>query len=132
MSEQKFELRPLKSTDLGVVCKIVAGIGLREFKACLKSDAVIEAMSARDSKKDDKDNIARNLGLEVVLDVAGIIMSNIPKVENDIQKFSASVAGLTLKEIQELDFADFGELIMQIIMKEDFKDFFGRVVKLLK
>lgn len=129
MSEQKFELRPLKSTDLGIICKIVAGIGLREFKACLKSDAVIEAMSARDSNKDE---IARNLGLEVVLDVAGIIISNIPKVENDVQKFSASVSGLTLKEIQELDFADFGELIMQIIMKEDFKDFFGRVVKLLK
>lgn len=127
MSENKFELRALKSTDLGIICKIVAGIGLKEFKACITDNAILREVNA-----DNKEDIAKRVGIEVVLDIAGIIISNIPKVEKDIQKFASSVSGLTLVEIQELSFADFGELIMQIVMKEDFKDFFGRVVKLLK
>ena len=131
MSENKFDLRPLRSTDLGIICKIVSGIGLKEFKTCLKSDAITEAVAARNKDKTD-DAILKSLGLEIVLDIAGIIISNIPKVEKDVQKFASSVAGLTLEEVQHLSFADFGELIMQIIMKDDFKDFFGRVVKLLK
>ena len=127
MSENKFDLRPLKSTDLGIISKIVSGIGLKEFKACIISNTVLSEVNG-----DNKEDIAKKVGVEVVLEIAGIIVSNIPKVEKDVQKFASSVAGLTLEEVQQLSFADFGELIMQIILKDDFKDFFGRVVKLLK
>jgi hypothetical protein len=33
-------------------------------------------------------------------------------------------------DVAKMPFADYGELIMEIVMKEDFRDFFGRVTKL--
>ena len=65
-----------------------------------------------------------------MLDVAGIIISNIPKAEKEIQTFISSLTGLDVKEVQSMPFADYGELIMQIVLKDDFQDFFKRVMKL--
>ena len=64
------------------------------------------------------------------LDIAGIIISNIPKAEPEIQAFIASLTGMQLPEVKQMPFADYGELIIQVIMKDDFQDFFKRVMKL--
>lgn len=125
MSETKYELRDLKSTDMGALCKIISAIGIREFKNCFNSEEVMAA-----TKGGNVD--ASTIGYGVVFDLVGIIVSNIPKAEKELQAFVGSVAGLSAKEVQELSFADYGELIMQIVMKEDFKDFFSRVIKLFK
>lgn len=117
--EKKYELRPLVASDMGAICKIVSAIGIREFKDCFKLE---------DFKGDIKNVEA--IGFNVVFDIAGIIISNIPKAEKEIQMFVASLIGAKQAEVAVMPFADYGELIMEIVMKEDFRDFFGRVVKL--
>ena len=63
-------------------------------------------------------------------DIAGIIIANIPKAEADIQAFLASLTGKAKAEIAMMPFAEYGELIVAVVMKEDFRDFFKRVMKL--
>jgi hypothetical protein len=112
------ELRPLKATDMGAVCKIISAIGARQFKDCFD-------ISNFDGKKDIK-----TVGFEIFFDIAGIVISNIPRAEKEIMSFVASVANKDVKELEEMPFADYGELVARIVTKDDFKDFFSQVMKL--
>lgn len=115
--ENKYELRPLIATDMGAICKIISAIGVRQFKDCFKVD-------------DFKGKDVEAVGFGVIFDIAGIVIANIPKAEDDIQAFLSSLTGMKVSEIKALPFADYGELIMEVVMKDDFKDFFKRVMKL--
>ena len=112
-----YDLRPLVASDMGAICKIITAIGIRQFKECFKLE---------DFKKVNPEEI----GLGIVFDIAGIIVSNIPRAEDEIQAFLASVTGMKVSEIKKMSFADYGELVIQVVMKEDFRDFFKRVMKL--
>lgn len=122
---KKYELRGLKATDLGHICKIISTIGIREFKSCFENKELKKVIAS--GKIDTK-----SIGFGIMFDLAGIIISNIPKAEKEIQMFVASVAGMKVSELQEVPFAEYGEMIIAICMKEDFKDFFGRAIKLFK
>ncbi len=112
-----YELRPLVASDMGAICKIISAIGIRQFKECFKLE-------------DFKEVNAEQVGFSVVFDIAGIIVANIPKAEEEIQSFLASVTGMKISEIKKMPFADYGELVVQVVMKDDFRDFFKRVMKL--
>ena len=117
VNESNYEIRPLVATDMGAICKIINAIGIRQFKECFKVE-------------DFKNGNVEEIGFGVVFDLAGIIIANIPKAEDDIQTFIASLTGQSLKEVRTMPFADYGELIVKIVAKEDFQDFFKRVMKL--
>lgn len=114
---KNYELRPLVASDMGAICKIITAIGIKQFKDCFK---------AEDFKKGN----AEQVGFSVVFDIVGIIISNIPKAEKEIMAFLASVTGMKVSELETMPFADYGELIMDVVTKDDFKDFFNRVMKL--
>lgn len=115
--EKAYTLRPLLASDMGAICKIITAIGIKEFKQCFKAD-------------DFKDVNAEAVGFSVVFDIAGIIISNIPKAEEEIMAFLSSVTGMKVSELKQMPFADYGELIIEVVTKDDFKDFFKRVMKL--
>lgn len=121
----EIEIRGLKATDLGAVCKIISAIGIREFKSCFDAEHLQSVVSENNSD-------ATAVGMSMIFDIAGIIISNIPKAESEIQSFIASLTGLKLADVKEMAFADYGEVIMKIVMKDDFRDFFGRAIKLFK
>ncbi len=116
-TEKSYELRPLVATDMGSICKIISAIGIRQFKDCFKLE-------------DFKNGNIEEVGFGVVFDLAGIVIANIPKAEDEIQAFLASVTGMKLSDVKKMPFADYGELIIAVVTKDDFKDFFGRVMKL--
>ena len=115
--ENKYEVRPLVASDMGAICKIITAVGIRQFKDCFKVE-------------DFKGGNVEEIGFGVVFDIAGIVIANIPQAEDEIQSFVASVTGLSLTEVKAMPFADYGELIVMIVTKEDFRDFFRRVMKL--
>ena len=126
-TEKKYELRPLAASDLGMVCKIISEIGVRQFKECFNVDQIKDGMEDEGESKDAK---LESIGFGVVFDIAGIIISNIPAAETDIQKFIGSLTGLNALQVKALPLADYGEIILDVITNEDFKDFFKRVMKL--
>lgn len=115
--KESYELRPLVATDMGAICKIISAVGIRQFKDCFNLE-------------DFKDKDAESVGFGVVFDIAGIIISNIPRAEEEIQSFLASLTGKQISEVKNMPFADYGELIVEVVTKEDFQDFFKRVMKL--
>lgn len=122
-AEKAWDLRPLVATDMGAICKIISAIGIRQFKECFK----IEDFKGIDIKKEED---VKKVGFGIIFDIAGIIISNIPRAEEEIQAFLASVTGMKVSEVKKMSFADYCELIMAVVMKEDFQDFFKRVMKL--
>lgn len=114
-----YDLRPLVASDMGMICKIITAIGVRQFKECFNIE------QTEDVKEDIK-----KVGFSVMLDITGIIISNIPKAEEEIQVFLASLSGMKLAEIKKMPFADYGELIIEVVTKKEFQDFFKRVMKL--
>lgn len=117
VEEKKYNLRPLVATDMGQICKIITSVGVRQFKEAFNQD-------------DIKGKSVEAAGIDVLLGIAGIAFSNIPKAEEEIQTFVASVTGMSLDQVRHLPFADYGEIILDIVTKQEFQDFFGRVMKL--
>lgn len=117
VEEKKYNLRPLVATDMGQICKIITAVGVRQFKEAFNQD-------------DIKGKSVEAAGIDVLLGIAGIAFSNIPKAEEEIQTFVASITGMSLDQVRHLPFADYGEIILDIVTKQEFQDFFGRVMKL--
>ena len=72
------------------------------------------------------------LGMSVAFDLAGILMTNIGSCKEDIYQFLAQLSGMSKKDIAALPMATFFEMIIDVIKKEEFKDFFQVVSKLFK
>ena len=123
-----FELRKMTSADIFPMCTIIKKIGIDEVKKMINSPELIAMVS--DSKgKEDKSTA---IGMSFMLDIASLIIGNIPKCENDLYKFLASIAKTTEKELREISPADFLDLVIAVIKHEDFKDFFNHASQLLK
>ena len=124
-----YELRKLTASDLSHICRIITAIGIKEFRSCFESNEVKEAVKkGRETGKIDIDSI----GYGIMFDVVGIITSNIPKAEKELFSFVASMTNMHIKDVMLMPMADYGELLMRIIMLEDFRDFFMRAYKLFK
>lgn len=128
-TEKNYELRPLVASDMGAICKIITAIGIRQFKECFK----VEQFKKNDKEgAESKEDLVdfETIGFSVFFDIAGIIISNIPKAESEIQAFLASLTGMSIAAIKKIPFADYGEMIIDVVTKEEFQDFFKRVMKL--
>lgn len=114
----KHELRKLKSSDIGQVCKIIKAIGIKEFKSCFKVD-------------DFHDGKIEKIGLDVFIDILDIVMNNITSAQKEIDVFIASLIDVSLEDVQNMDLDEYTDIITEIVQKDEFRDFFGRVGKLL-
>ena len=136
MTEEKakgYELRNLKADDMFPMFKIISKIGVKEFKACFESDGIksmIQNMTMEAKQEGDDSNII-SVGVGVVLEIADVIIGNLPKCENDIYQMLSQTSNLTVEEIKAPGNAVmFLEMVIDFIKKEEFRDFIKVVSKL--
>lgn len=132
--DQKFELRALKASDFFLVTRILAKIGVKEFKAIIESEGIKSAivkMAAEQGGELAEADVA-SIGMTVVLDIASVVLERMENCEEDIYELLSRLSGLKKKEIAELPMADFGEMVMGVIKHEGFRDFFTAVIKQFK
>ncbi len=127
-----YELRKLTSKDVFPMFRIISKIGVKEFKECFESEEIKSLISGKKADANAVEADANAVGFAVVLNIAGVVISNIPKAEDDIFNFLASLSGMERKDVEALDLAVFAEMIIDIVKKEEFKDFIGVVSKLFK
>lgn len=132
----EFKLRTLKSDDLFPMFGILSKIGFKDLKEIITPDK-IKDMKSMISQKDDEDedentDATTMLGVSVVMEVVSIIMKNLPSCKNEIYTFLSGLSGMTVKEIGNLDMVTFTEMIVAVVQKQEFKDFFKVVSKLFK
>lgn len=128
--KKTYEFRKLGALDVAPMCKIIGKIGITEFGKCFESETVMNLI--RQMKGKTASEVQDIAGLQVVLEMANIIVCHIPEVEKDIFALLASVSGLTVETIKAFDLATFTEMVIDFIKKPEFKDFIGVVSKLFR
>ena len=126
----EYEMRKLQATDIFSVVKIINGIGLKNIKEAINIDEINNLRKGM--TEDNADVITSQVGLNVVMSIATIILENLPNVESDLYNFIGSVIDMKAKDVAKMDMGDFMDLLITIIQKEEFKDFFKRASKLIK
>lgn len=124
-----YELRKLTADDIFPMLKIISKIGIKEFKSCIESADVKAAIANMGKDKGDSLNA---VGLTVALDVVDVLTRNLPKCREDIYALLAQLSGLSVKDIAALPLPVFFEMIVDLVKKEEFKDFFQVAAKLLR
>lgn len=120
----KYELRRMTSYDIFPICTIIKKVGVDEVKKIVSSPELQDMVK----KKENADSI----GLAFFLDIASLIIGNLPKCEAELYKFLASMTKASEKELKEISMSEFLELVIAVIKHEDFKDFFKVASQLLK
>ena len=126
----EYEMRKLQATDIFSVVKILNGIGLKNIKESIDFEEINKIRKGMTEK--NADVISSQVGLNIVMSVATVIVENLPKIENDLYSFIGSVIGIKTKDVAKMDMGEFMDVLISIIQKEEFKDFFKRASKLIK
>lgn len=127
------ELRNLQATDIFLIVKILNKIGYEKIRKEINVDEIMsvrEKLSTTDDEK-KKTSLIAEYGVNVVMSVLGILLENLPLIEQDLYNFVGSVAGIKAKDVAKMDINKFVDLLIEIINKEEFKDFFKRASKLI-
>lgn len=141
MNEEKakaYELRDLVADDLFPMFNIISKIGFREFKACFDTDeirGVIKNLTSDAEKKGKqmgKEDLATAVGMSLVFDIAGVILSHMADCKNDIYLLLSQLSGMSVEDISKLPMVTFMEMVMDVVKKKEFLDFFQAAVKLFK
>jgi hypothetical protein len=133
MDEVKFELRGLKSDDMFPMFGILSKIGFKDLKNSLTPDRVAELTNSfKQNQGDESSDMTTYLGFNIMIEAVEIIMKNLPSCKVEIYTLLSSLSGMTVKQIADLDMVTFTEMIIAVVQKEEFKDFFKVVAKLFK
>lgn len=130
MNETTFEFRKLKADDVFPMFQILSKIGLKDIKASLDPATVSNIVKSVSGDEKEKQDAAYSVGLTIVLDIANIIITNVPNCKKEIYTLLANVSGMKASEIADMDFVDFTKMVITFVQKEEFKDFIGVVSKL--
>ena len=126
----EYEMRNLQATDIFSIVKILNGIGLKNIKEAIDFEEINKIRKGM--TEDNADAVTSQVGVNVVMSIATVILENLPNVESDLYNFIGSVIDMKAKEVAKMDMGEFMDILITIIKKEEFKDFFKRASKLIK
>ena len=126
----EYEIRTLQATDIFSVVKILNGIGLNNVKEVIDFEEINNIRKGM--TKGNADVITSQVGIKVVMSLVTVIIENLPKVETDLYNFVGNVIGMKPKDVAKMDMGEFMDVLIAIIQKDEFKDFFKRASKLIK
>lgn len=130
MDKPVYTFRKLNSTDTFLMFKIIGKIGINEFTACFEKDTVKQMIATVTGG--DTEKATAIVGISVIFEIANVITNNLPKCEAEIYQMLSQTSDLSVKQVKELDFVTFTEMVIDFIKKEEFKDFIKVVSRLFK
>ena len=129
-----YTFRPLGGEDVFLMFRIIGKIGVKEFNACFENDGIkhlVAAMMGEKALQTDEASVSVTY-ISVILEVADVLFNNIAKCENEIFQMLSQTSNLTVAQVKKLNLAQFTEMVIDFIKKEEFKDFIKVVSKLFK
>lgn len=130
--------RPLGGEDMFLMFKLIGKIGLKEFNACFENDGIknlVAQMMGEKMAKADAAEASPSVSvtyISVILEVADVIFNNIAKCENEVFQMLSNTSNLTVAQVKKLPLAQFTEMVIDFIKKEEFRDFIKVVSRLFK
>ncbi|KIR03463.1 hypothetical protein P261_02278 [Lachnospiraceae bacterium TWA4] len=135
----EYTLRRLKADDIFPMIQLLSKLGVKELKDSLDPEVVkksIQMIREEGNDEDNKENLQTELiysvGMSVVLDVVEFILVKLPTCKKEIYTILANVSGLSVKDIADLDFAVFTNMIFDFVQKEELGDFIKAVSRFFK
>lgn len=128
----EYTLRKLKANDMFLMFGILSKIGFRELKDCFGSADAKEAMKKAFEGGEGQEQQLETVGVAVALDMADVVLRNLPKCKAEIYALLSALSGMTAAEIAELDMSTFAGMIVDVMRKDEFPDFFTAVKRLFK
>lgn len=132
MSEASYTLRSLQGADIFPMSAIIKKIGVKEFKNAFQDEEIKDLVKSINSGEISKDAAANQAGMAVILNIVDVVLGNLPRAEKDIYKFLASLSGMKPDEVAALPMATFTGMVIDVIQKDEFKDFIKVVSRLFK
>lgn len=132
MSEATYTLRSLQGADIFPMSAIIKKIGVKEFKNAFQDEEIKGLVQSINNGDMSKDAAANQAGMTVILNIVDVVLSNLPRAEKDIYKFLASLSGMKPNEVAALPMATFTGMVIDVIQKDEFKDFIKVVSRLFK
>lgn len=127
MSEKAYTFRKLEAPDVFPMFRILGKIGINEFAECIGKESIQKLFG-----KNGVTNFAQSVGLAVTLELVNVVVSNLPKCEQEIFQLLSSTSDLTVDEVRALDFPTFTSMVIDFFKKEEFRDFIKVVSELFK
>lgn len=120
-----YTFRRLNATDLFPMIKIISKIGLDELSQVFDGDSIKDLIGqTKNIKSGDAEEKSYVVGIGVAMKLVNKIIEHIPRCEQDIYSLLSRVSGMSVEEIQNLGVDVFMMMILDFVMKEEFKDFF--------
>ena len=129
--EKVYTFRKLGAGDVFLMFKILGKIGINEFAECFGKETVQKMFSGMTSKEGVQD-FTTSMGIAVTLEMANIILGNLPKCEQEIFQMLSNTSNLTVNQVRKLDFATFMSMVIDFVKKDEFKDFIKVASRLFK
>lgn len=126
--------RRLAAEDVFPMVNILNKIGIKEVKNFIEGDGFKTVLSSFMASTDENnaEKSVEALGVSIFMELLDLLLSNLPKCEDDVFKLLSSTSNLSVEQVRKLDVVDFTEMIMDFFKKEEFKDFIKVVSKLFK
>jgi len=124
MEDKQYTMRNLKADDMFAMMRIINKIGLKDVRECFNS---LELKQAISNEKGKDDALVAAVGMQVMFDVAALLVGKLPECKDELYSFLASLSGMKAKEIADLPMTTFYDMLMDVFKQEGFKDFFQRV-----
>ena len=129
-----YTFRPLGGEDVFLMFKIIGKIGVKEFNACFENDGIkhlVAAVMGEKALQADEASVSVTY-ISVILEVADVLFNNIAKCENEFFQMLSQTSNLSVAQVKKLPLAQFTEMVIDFIKKEEFRDFIKVVSKLFK
>ena len=129
-----YNFRPLGGGDVFLMFRIIGKIGVKEFNACFEHDGIKHLVAATMGEKmmEQEEASVSVTYISIVLEVADVIFRNLPKCEDEIFQMLSQTSNLSVAQVKKLSLAQFTEMVIDFVKKEEFRDFIKVVSKLFK
>lgn len=127
-NEKNYTFRKLTSQDIFPMVKIISKIGVNELSEVFDSNKIKELADANRGQE----NANFTVGVGVMLEIANKLLENLPKCEKEIYSLLASATDMKVDDIKNLDMDVFLEMVIEFVMKDEFKNFFKVASKYIK
>jgi hypothetical protein len=127
--ERTYTARGLMADDIFLCIRIINKIGIRELKECMRSKDVVEAMASAMGGSDEE---ISKVGMAVMMELASVILTHLPDCKNEIYALLAALYETSPDEVAKLPSGVFTRMVMDVLKKEEFRDFFTDVFGLFR
>lgn len=122
--EKPFTLRPLCDEDLYPILDIIAKVCPEEIRPIFMK--TVEKISAyMEGDKSAIEELAVEVGVDIVMDMGMIIIRNLKTVKDDMYALLSDLSGIPADQIRKMPFGTTPKMIMAVVRDVRNTDFFG-------